>query len=192
MTTVFEVAVKGSFLGEVHDNIFHVFDGDDNATPEAIAEAFDLQYLAAMEPLCSVAMVWSEIEVTSITAVNPGATVLPVVRSGENPDDPYAAGNHIWTKFVSDDLGFKAGGKMVGGFVETQYLAGVPIDALLDAMQGVFNLLITNLPLAASVFLAIYRPSLSVPGFPQISLVASALVRGHSTNNRRNSPFERG
>lgn len=191
MPTVYEVAVKASLIGKPHVNVFHVYDGDDNATLATIASAFNTEFVDAMLPLVSTSMQFTEISVKSITGANPGTYDLSIAKTGTNPDDPMPTGIHVNVKLNSDDQGFKAGNKLIGGFVETQFTGGEPSNALLNALQVVFDDFIPALISIAGVYLSIYRPSLSVPGFPQVSTTSSALVRGDSTNNRRRKDFER-
>lgn len=192
MATVYEVVLIASHIGNPHNNVFHVWDGADDDLITDIADYFDNNIVTNMLPLLTSQFVYTGISVKSITAVNPGEHFKVISKAGTNPDDPLPTGIHINVKLKSADAGFKSGGKLVSGWVETQFTGGEPSALLLDNLQTVYDSLIAGfVPAGLTASLAIYRPSLSLPGLPQISIVSEAVVRGDSTTNRRAKKFER-
>lgn len=190
MGWVYEVAVKGTYLGQPYANIFHVWDGDQNETPDDIADVFENNYLPDIAVQQNNQLTYSLIAVKALDAANGADPVNRTVSiTGSAAGEKMNTGAHCWVKFLSDDNGFKAGGKLIGGLTETQLDTGEFTTGFISALQVIFNALITDLQ-TASLALAIYRPSLSTPGFPQISISSTALVRGIGTNNRRQAPFQ--
>lgn len=190
MSHVFEVVLKGVELGVILNNIFHVFDGNESESPDDVADVFEDNYLVDIKVHMVNNLTWNEIVVTPMDVSNPAD---PIVRGinlvGENVQDALPTGTHAWVKLLSDDNGFKSGGKMIPGLSEVNQLDGLLEVAYLDNIQTVFDDLITDL-VAAGLALCIYRPSLSSPGFPQVSTSSSALVRGIASNNRRQKEFQ--
>lgn len=190
MSHVFEVVLKAVEYGIILNNIYHVFDGDESESPDEVADVFETNYLVDIAALQVNDLSYNEINVTPLDVTNPAD---PIVRgvdiAGSDAADPLQTGAHVWVKLHSDDNGFKSGGKMIGGISESKVDAGVVIAAQITNFQTVFDDLITDL-VAAGLALCIYRPSLSTPGFPQISISSSALVRGIATNNRRQRSFQ--
>lgn len=191
MSTVYEVVVNATHQSKEHTNVFHVYDGDDNAVPLTILNIFVTNFCTALLPFLNSKFTFDQITVNSITALNPGFATLALNLTGTAVGDAMPTGVHMWIKLISDDIGFRAGGKLLGGGVEDSWDGGQPDTAYLDGLQTVVDALITALTVGASVYLAIFRPTLSFPGLPQISICSSATVRGDSTNNRRGKPFER-
>jgi len=191
MPTVYEVALRASNQGKLHINIFHVFDGNDNAVMVNISNYFINQLRTPLLPGLSLQFRYEEIAIQSITAVNPGAFSSVSVQTGTNVSEPMPTGNHLYVKLLSADPSFKSGGKLMGGWTEGSYVNGVPNNVLLDFVQDIFNPFISGMNAAIGVDLAIYRPTLSLPGIPAVSIVAGSRVRGGSTNNRRNLAFAR-
>jgi len=190
LSHVFEVVLKAVEFGVILNNIFHVFDGNESETPDDIADVFENNYLVDMAARQVNNLVYNEIVVTPLDVTNPADPIVRAVNiAGTSTADPLQTGAHIWVKLLSDDNGFKSGGKMIAGVSEDKIEDGQVLQLQLDAWQTVFDDLITDL-VAAGLALCIYRPSLSTPGFPQISISSAALVRGIATNNRRQRSFQ--
>lgn len=191
MGTVYEVAILATNQGKAHNNIFAIWDGNDNVPLPSVADYFDTRICQQFLPAISNQFRYNSIRVKSLTGVNPGEHVKQINQSGAVITDPMPAGTHINVKLISGDPSFRAGGKMFGGWLEANYTGGVPDVFLLDFVQIRMDALIDNMDADIDCVLAIYRPSLSLPGLPQVSIVPSALCRGASTNNRRGLPFQR-
>lgn len=191
MATLYEVTLRGSNQGQPHINVFHVFDSNDSATLEEIADFFESDYMFPMGPVLTIDMTWSKIEVNSLSAGNPGTFSKAVNQTGTVLGDPMTTGVHIFVKLVSADQSEKSGGKLVGALGEASFVDGDPTTGTLDFIQTVYDNLLANINPDIGAVLAIYRPTFSLPGIPAFSLVQSALVRGDSVNNRRVKSFER-
>ena len=190
MSHVFEVVLKAVELGVILNNIYHVFDGNESESPDDVADVFENNYLVDMALQQVNNLTYNEIVVTPLDVTNPAD---PIVRGinivGSSTQDALPTGTHIWVKLHSDDNGFKSGGKMIGGISEAQQADGILDTGVIPLFQTIFDDLITDL-VAAGLALCIYRPTLSSPGFPQISISSSALVRGIASNNRRQKDFQ--
>lgn len=191
MSTVYQVTLTAINNGVPHNNVFHVFDGNDNAVPFDIAAYFDTNYITPLTALTSHLMTWNGVEVKSLSFANPGEIRLSLIRTGVSIVDAMPTGVHMYVKLISLDTTNRSGGKLVGGGVEDEFVAGEPTAAYMDALQAIYDPFISGMDGAIGTLLAIYRPSLSIPGLPVVGIVASALVRGDSTNNRRHKTFER-
>lgn len=190
MGHVFEVVLQAVELGVILNNIFHVWDGDESESPDDVADVFEDNYLVDIAALQVNNLTYNEIIVTPLDVTNPADPVIRgVAVVGGSVQDALPTGTHAWVKLTSADNGFKSGGKMIGGLSETQNTDGLLDAAFVAQLQTVFDDLITDL-VAAGLTLAIYRPILSTPGFPQISTVPAALVRGIASNNRRQKTFQ--
>lgn len=182
---VYEVAVKGIHLGVPIANIYHLWDGDEDALLEDILDLFEDDLLTDMIAVISDNLTFNEIVVTPLDYLNPLSPVSrAITKTGASAGDPLQTGGHVWAKFVSGDAGEKSGGKMYAGCVETQTTDGLLDAAALIAWQVIMNAFLTDLGVAG-LALAIYRPTLSIPGDPEISIVPEIIVRGLSSNNRR-------
>lgn len=191
MPTIYEVTVKANQQGQDLINVFHVRDGDDLAVLSTIADIFRTHFVVPLKAQQSNTVLYESITVKSLTAVNPGVYVLPLTDEGASAGDSLPTGVHIFVKLLSQDPSFRAGGKLIGGFVETQFTSGEPENSVLDAVENILAGLIIQLVIGAAVNLFIYRPSLSLPGIPVGSIVDAVLARGGSTNNRRRKDFKR-
>jgi len=191
MSTVWEVTLSAINNNKPHLNVFHVFDGDDNAQPFLIAAYFRDEYIIPLLPHTTTLMRWLGIRVKSLTAANPGDIFLSIIQTGINATGAMPTGVHIWVKLNSLDTTFRSGGKLVGGGNEGNFVGGEPTNNYLDNIQAIYDPFISGMLGAVDAALAIYRPSLSVPGVPVVGIVGSASVRGNSTNNRRRKAFER-
>lgn len=189
MGFVYEVAVRGVLLGVQIANIYHLWDGDENATLDEIADVFEDNLLTDMLAYLSDNLVFNEIVVTPLDYINPANPLArPISLTGGDVSDSVAAGNHIWVKFQSDDAGEKAGGKLISGIVETAVTDGLLLASSRTSWQTLFDAFLVDLT-TAGLALAIYRPTESIPGEPEISICSEILVRGASTNNRRFAGF---
>lgn len=190
MSHVFEVVLKAVELGVTLNNIFHVLDGNESESPDDVADVFENNYLVDVAARQVNNLTYNEINVTPLDVSNPAD---PVVRGvnivGASVQDAMPTGTHIWVKLNSDDNGFKSGGKMIGGIAEDQNTDGILTAGVITNFQTIFDDLVTDL-VAAGLALCIYRPSLSTPGFPQVSTSSSSLVRGIASNNRRQKEFQ--
>jgi len=191
MSTVYEVTCLATNNGKEHNNVFHVFDGNDNANPFDIAVYFRDEYIFPLKALTTDLMTWFQVRVKSLTATNPNDITLIMIQTGLSAVDAMPTGVHMFVKLNSLDTTFRSGGKLVGGAVEDQFVNGEPTANYMNAIQSIYNLFIAQMDASIGCLLAIYRPSLSVPGVPVVGIVSDALVRGNSTNNRRHKPFER-
>ncbi len=189
MGFVYEIVISGTQSSQPIANVFHVWDGDENATADEIADVFEDNFLVDARLLQVDDLTWNRI---AVNALDVGNGEDPLVRTiaivGNKTADPMPTGVHCWVKFDSDDNGFKAGGKLFAGLAEDIITIGRITSAALAAIQLVFDDLLVDLA-AAGLALAIYRPSLSTPGFPSISISSNVLARGVGTNNRRQEPF---
>ena len=191
MSTVYEVAVKGVQQGKPINNIFHVWDGDDNAILPVLAQTFLTYWVNAFAPNWVSVLTITNIVVKSLSGTNPGFYDLVANVVGGFVGEALPTGVHVFAKLLSGDPSFRAGGKLIGGWSEAQFVEGIPTVAVLDDVQAKMDILKSKINVDAGCDLAIYRPTLSLPGLPQISIVSAILVRGGSTNNRRKRPFAR-
>ncbi len=190
MSFTFEVALQALQFGIILNNIFHVFDGDESETPDDVADVFETNYLVDIAAKQVDSLTWESILVTPLDVGNPADPVLRLISiQGTSILDNMPTGNHIWVKLKSDDNGFKSGGKMIPGLSEQDNAFGLVTAANLAAIQTIFDDLLTDLT-AAGLALAIYRPTLSTPGFPSISISSDVVARGWGSNNRRQRPFQ--
>lgn len=190
MGFTYEVIVKGDQRTVPIHSIFHVWDGNESETPSAIADVFENDYLPDLIASQVDALTWTEIEVLPLDITNPNNPLIRTVsEQGAIATDDMPTGVHAWVKFISDDNGFKSGGKLVPGLAEANVDFGALTTSLVNQLTAVFEALVVDL-VTAGLSLAIYRPTLSTPGFPQISTVSEILVRGLGTNNRRQRPFQ--
>ena len=191
MSHVFEVVCQAIQFGIIINNIFHVIDGNESESPDDVADVFENNFLVDMAVLQVNNLIWESIIVTPLDVINPADPIVRIINiGGTKTGDVLPIGNHIWVKFKSDDNGFKSGGKMMGGFEEGDNTDGLVTAGVIALIQTVFDDLITDL-IAAGLALCIYRPSLSVPGLPQVSVSSETIVRGFGTNNRRQRPFQK-
>ena len=191
MTTVYQVDLAQTQQGKQMFSIFHLFDGNDNLDLADAINYFRIAYVLPLKIFQTEELVYNHITIRSLTAVNPGELSEVLDLAGNSVSDPMPTGVHVYVKLVSGDPSFRSGGKLVPGQTEGQFQAGDPTNALLDGIQSLYDAFISGMDSSIGASLAIYRPTLSLPGLPQVSIVASALVRGDSTNNRRHRQFER-
>lgn len=185
MGFTYEVAVKGILLGVQIANIYHLWDGDENATLSDIADVFEDNLLTDMLAQLTDHLTFTEIVVSPMDYINPANPYArPISLTGLDDTDPAPPGNHVWAKFQSDDAGEKAGGKMIAGILESALTDGLLTAGHLAAWQVIFDAYLVDLT-TAGLAAAIYRPTESIPGEPEISICTEILVRGASTNNRR-------
>lgn len=191
MGYVYEIVVSGDQATVPIANVYHVWDGDESETPNDIADVFENNLLVDLQPLISSTLEWTEITVTPLDVANPiNAIKRTIAIVGQAVGDMLPVGNHCWVKFLSDDNGFKAGGKLIPGLNETNSIGQSLTSAFMDALQLVFDDFLVDL-LAAGLSLAIFRPSLSTPGFPSISTCSNILAKGLGSNNRRQRVYQR-
>lgn len=191
MGYVYEVVLNGEQATVPIASVFHVWDGDETQSPDDVADVFENNYLPDLLPLLHTSLTWFEILVTGLDVGNLADPIKRAVGlQGQAVGDPLPTGNHVWVKFLSADNGFKAGGKLVPGVNETNSQGLTLTGAFLDSLQLVFDDLLLDL-VAAGLALAIYRPVLSLPGLPSISLVAGIVAKGLGSNNRRQRPYQR-
>ena len=186
MTFLVEVEMRFNMNGVDAFNIWHVADNLENEPYGLIINDFKTAYWDVLKPQIhdTTTLVSIAAHALDAGAIQP-PTLITFNDPGTNPTgDPYFTGLHYWVKLLSEDLGFKSGGKLVGGFGENGIAGQVPallVTSVLDsALSGLFIALLGN-----DVPLAIFRPSLSIPGNPAFSLVAATLTEWLSTNNRR-------
>nr|CRY96674.1 hypothetical protein [uncultured prokaryote] len=191
MPTTYEVTVSATNQGKPHINVFHVYDGNDNAVMADIAAYFTEELLSPLLPNLSAQFRYEQTRVQSLTAVNPGLFSVATSLQGTNIGEPMPTGTHVYVGLLSADPSFRSGGKLMGGQTETHYTDGEANVGILNFIQGVIDPFIANMNTEVGVNLAIYRPTLSLPGIPAVSIVSAALVRGGSVNNRRVLPFSR-
>ena len=191
MATLYECIVRGSNQGRDHVNVFHVLDDNDNVVLADLADVFRIDYCVPMAPIMSSQMIWTKIEIKSLSAGNPGVFTLAINVPGTVAGDPMPTGVHVHVKLVSADQSEKSGAKMVGGWGEASFTGGNPTVGTLDALQNIYDLLLLALDAVVDTEMAIFRPTFSFPGIPAFSLVQSILVRGDSVSNRRSLAFER-
>lgn len=190
MSHVFEVVCQAIQVGVIINNIFHVFDGNESESPDDVADVFETNYLVDIALQQVNNLTYESIIVTPLDVSNPADPIVRLVSIvGGNTQDMMPLGNHVWVKLKSDDNGFKSGGKLIGGLAEDGNTDGNVTTATLVAIQTVFDDLITDL-VAAGLALCIYRPTLSMPGLPQVSTSSAALARGWGSNNRRQKIFQ--
>ena len=190
MGHVFEVVLQAIEFGIIINNIFHIWDGNESESPDDVADVFENNFLVDIAGNQVNNLTWESITVTPLDVANPADPIVRIVSIGGSlATDPMQTGAHIYVKLISDDNGFKSGGKMIAGLSEDQATDGQLLGATINNFQTIFDDLITDL-VAAGLSLAIYRPTLSVPGLPQISVSSATVVRGIATNNRRQRPFQ--
>jgi len=190
MGFVYEVECLGTVRGKGVANIFHVWDGDENQTPDDVADVFENNHLPDCATVQADELTWNRINVTPLDVGNTQNAISRVISiTGSAGVDSGVLGVHIWVKFISDDNGFKSGGKLFTGTYESQFADGIVVAGTMTALQTVYDDLLTDLT-AAGLALAIYRPTLSTPGVPSISTCSAIVVRGVGTNNRRQEPFQ--
>lgn len=190
MGFVYEVSTEGTLFNQPVAHVYHVWDGDENETPDDVADVFENNHLVDLAVQQSDHLTWSRISVVPLdvgNGLNPVTRVVSI--AGSIATDTLPTGVHVWAKFESDDNGFKSGGKLVTGMVEAGFIDGVVGAATIAALQTIYDDLISDLG-AASLSLAIYRPTLSTPGFPSISICSAVSVRGVGTNNRRQQAYQ--
>lgn len=191
MGWVYEVGCYGSMRGQVVAGIYHVWDGDESESPDDVADVFETHHLVDLALQQSDALSWNRISVVPLDVGNLQNPINRLIAlPGADAADSGAMGAHAWVKFQSDDNGFKSGGKLVGGLTEVKVTDGVLTSSYLTGLQTLFDDLMSDL-ITAGLTLAIFRPTLSTPGFPSISTVSSIFVRGLGTNNRRQEPFQK-
>lgn len=187
----YEISVLGTLAGTPIANIYHVFDGDENESPNDVADVFETDHLPDCVGVQSNQLTWSRINVVPLDVGNLQNAVSRIVSIvGIQAGDFLSTGTHAWIKFVSDDNGFKSGGKLFAGLMETNLVNGVFSSGILDSLQAIFDAYLADLTVA-SLSACILRPVLSTPGFPSISIVSAIGARGLGTNNRRQAPFSR-
>ena len=191
MSHVFEVILQAVEFGVLVNNIFHVLDGNESESPDDVADVFEDNFLVDIAVNQVNNYIWETITVTPLDVANPADPIIRGVDiSGSLTGDPLQTGAHIFVKLISDDNGFKSGGKLIGGISEEQVTDGQLAGGVIALFDTVFADLITDL-VAAGLALCIYRPTLSVPGLPQVSTSSLAITRGIATNNRRQRVFQR-
>lgn len=190
MGHVFEVVLQAIQFGIIMNNIFHVWDGNESESPDDVADVFEDNYLVDLITAQSDSLTWETITVTPLDVGNPADPIIRTISlQGASANDPLQTGAHLYVKLISDDNGFKSGGKLIPGLNELQVTDGQVEVATIAGIQTIFDDLVTDL-VAAGLALAIYRPTLSAPGLPQISISSAAVVRGIATNNRRQRVFQ--
>lgn len=190
MSFLHEVVVAGTFSGVPIAHVYHIGDGAEAKTPDQVADVFENDHIPDLIVEQDNQLTWTRLSVTPLDVGNLDNPVTRVIAlSGAISGDFHTTGNHIWIKFISDDNGFKSGGKLFAGMGEAGITDGILQPTPLAALGVIYNALITDLGVAG-LFLAIYRPTLSTPGFPSFSVCSNVLVRGTSTNNRRKQPFQ--
>ncbi len=190
MSFVFEVVCQALQLGVTINNIFHVFDGNESESPDQVADVFETNFLVDMAVEQVTSYLWESITVTPLDVSNPADPIIRLVAiAGTDAATDMPVGNHVWIKFKSDDNGFKSGGKMIGGFSENVNVNAAVDAARLAAIQVIFDALLVDLT-AAGLALCIYRPTLSLPGLPQVSISSEVVAKGWGSNNRRQRPFQ--
>lgn len=190
MTFLYEVAITGVQRGIPVANIFHVGDGNESETPDQVADVFEDNYLVDLIAILVEELIWEKIVVTPLDVGNLQDAVTRVFTlPGISVVEDAPSGVHAWVKLISDDNGFKSGGKLIGGLSEDNLDTGFLSTAFVNNLTAVFSNLLTDL-VTAGLFLAIYRPTLSTPGFPSFSVTSAFTVRGLGTNNRRQREFQ--
>lgn len=187
---VYEIVVQATMLGKAMANVFHVWDGAEDNTPSEIAANFIANYIADIAVVQVTEYIYNAISVTALDVGNgkdPHFEVISVPGSDIQENQP--THTHAYVKLLSQDNGFRSGGKMIGGLSDADVVDGALDTTTLSNIQTVYEDLIDDLDLLG-VALAIYRPTLSTPGFPSISIVAAPQVRGIGSNNRRQLPFQ--
>lgn len=188
---VYECSIHGSQRSQPIAMVYHLWDGDESESPDDVADVFENNHIPDLNLWQTNQLTWSRIAVVPLDVGNLANPINRLINlSGAVAGDDMPTGVHIWAKFQSDDNGFKSGGKLVPGQVEANYTNGIPTAAHLATIQTNYDDLITDL-VAAGLSLAIYRPTLSTPGFPSISTCSTVFVRGGGTNNRRQQPFQK-
>ncbi len=190
MSHVFEVVLQAIEYGIILNNIFHVLDGNESESPDDVADVFEDNFLVDAAAQQVNNLTWESITVSPLDVSNPADPIVRTISiGGSSASDPLQTGAHIYVKLISDDNGFKSGGKLMGGISEDNVTDGQLTGAIITAWQTVFDDLVTDL-IAAGLSLAIYRPTLSSPGLPQVSASSATVVRGIATNNRRQRAFQ--
>lgn len=187
---VYEVGCYGQQQGKTIANIYHVWDGNESETPDDVADMFENNLLTDIATQQTDQLVWTRIAVTPLDVGNLANPINRLISiTGSLATEVNMSGAHIWVKFQSDDNGFKSGGKLIGGLAEATISSGALSTSILNIWQAFFDDFLTDLT-AAGLACAIYRPTLSTPGFPSISICSQIFVRGVGTNNRRQLPFQ--
>lgn len=188
MGYVFEVGIRATYQGRPHVNVFHVYNGAEDQTPDDVADEFETGYIDVIKAIQDPDFSYGEI---SVKPLDVGNTDDPITRNltdvGGQTGEQYHRGVHVWARLKSADNGFRPGGKMIGGLTENDLDDAVLDSGAQTTIETAFSGLITALGTINSV-LAIYRPSISTPGFPNISEVAGVDIIRVSTNNRRTGP----
>lgn len=191
MGFTYEVSCLGSFTGVPIAHVYHVWDGDESETPDDIADVFETHHLPDMAAIQSNTLLWSRINVVPLDVGNGLNAISRIISiAGTQAGDQLMTGAHAWIKFVSDDNGFKSGGKLFTGLMETHLQLGILSGTTLNSLQTIYDDFLTDLTFAG-LSCAIFRPTLSTPGFPSISICSAIGARGVGTNNRRQAPFSR-
>ncbi len=188
MTTITKVSVFGTLKTVPYANIFHIKDDNDNAIPLSIATTFRDSFVVPISAFQTNLLQYNEIEVQSLTAANPYKFTLPLTQTGQIPTDALPTGVHINVFLGTDDFNERGGNKLIGGMVEANYTDGLPGPLTITGIGVVFNALRIAMGVI-DVDLAVFRSVASLPGFPVAAAVTSSLVKGTSTNNRRNESF---
>jgi hypothetical protein len=186
---LWEVVCKGTMAQVPCNNVWHVFDGSETETAEEIADIFE-DFIDLLVDAQSGSYLWTAITVKGLDVGNltdPITRVISVVGAGSNLFN--SVGDHASVKLVSEDNGFKSGGKLIGGLVDGHVIDGILQAPLLDPLVLALDGLLADLA-TATLALAIYRPTLSTPGFPEKSITSAYVIRGHGTNNRRQPVFQ--
>ena len=190
MGHVFEVVLQAIEFGIIMNNIFHIWDGNESESPDDVADVFENDYLPDISAELVNNLLWESITVTPLDSSNPADPIVRTVSiGGTQVGDPLQTGAHLYVKLISDDNGFKSGGKLIPGLNEDFLTDGQLVAGVTTDFNTIFDNLIIDL-IAAGLNLAIYRPTLSVPGLPQISICSAVTVRGIATNNRRQRAFQ--
>ena len=178
MPLVIEISAVGDFAGKPHVNVFHVIEDTGLVSLDLALDVFENTYLPALAAIQSNDLVWSQLQAKPLDILDNRTPVvrpinIPGTRGGT---DWMPGGNHIWTVFDTPGIGLKAGGKLIGGLVEDDFTSGEPQTSLLDTIEAALNVLQTLLSVA-NFFLAVFRPTFSVPGVPTASVVSAILTR---------------
>ncbi len=190
MAFLYEVAITGVQRGVPVANIFHVLDGNESETPDDVADVFEDNYLVDLVAIIVEELIWEKIVVTPLDIGNLQDAVTRIISlAGVAVTEDAPSGVHAWVKLISDDNGFKSGGKLIGGLSEDNIDTGFLNTAFVNNLTAVFSNLLTDL-VTAGLALAIFRPTLSTPGFPSFSVSSAFVVRGLGTNNRRQREFQ--
>lgn len=191
MGFTYQVECLGTIYGKAIANIYHVWDGDESETPDDVADVFENSHLPDVITYQSNQLVWNRINVIPLDVGNLLNAISRVISlTGADAGEVAATGIHAWVKFISDDNGFKSGGKLFAGLTETKTALSQISSVAIAAMQVFYDDFLTDLT-TAGLSCCIYRPTLSTPGFPSISICSAIAVRGIGTNNRRQLTFQK-